>query len=190
MSVDTIAYAQARQGRQAAEAQRPAIRPFVSPSSMTEKIGLASASSPIRLAREPDFHLGALTIRPSLCEVSIRGGRQRLQPRVMQVLVALARAEDRVVSRDALIESCWGGRIVGEDSINRCIGRLRRLGETCEDGFSIETLARVGYRLTAAEVCEPFPVAASTAKASGLRGAFALVVAALAIGAGAVLASR
>jgi DNA-binding winged helix-turn-helix (wHTH) protein len=188
--VDTIAYAQARRGRQAAETQGPLPLPFIASSLMTDKIGIASASAPVRLAREPDFRLGAMTIRPSLCEVSIRGGRERLQPRVMQVLVALARAEDRVVSRDALIESCWGGRIVGEDAINRCIGRLRRLAETCEDGFSIETLARVGYRLTAAQVCEPSPVAASTASASGLRGAFALVVAALAIGAGAVLASR
>ena len=146
--------------------------------------------APVRLAREPDFSLGGLTVRPSLCEVEAHGRRRRLEPKVMQVLVALARADDRVVSRDGLIDACWGGRIVGEDAINRCIGRLRRLAETCEDGFSIETLARVGYRLTAAQVCEPSPVAASTASASGLRGAFALVVAALAIGAGAVLASR
>jgi DNA-binding winged helix-turn-helix (wHTH) protein len=157
---------------------------------MTGKVGSASALAPIRLAREPDFRLGVLTVRPSLCEVQARGGRQRLQPRVMQVLVALARVENRVVSRDALIETCWGGRIVGEDAINRCIGRLRRLAETCEGGFAIETVARVGYRLNAAEVVAPSPVPRSPANALSLRGAFALVAAALAIGAGAVLASR
>jgi len=157
---------------------------------MIEKIGLSNPSPPIRLAREPDFRLGALTIRPSLCEVLTDGARQRLQPRVMQVLVALARLEDRVVSRDALIESCWGGRIVGEDAINRCIGRLRRLAETCEGGFSIETLARVGYRLNAATTGAPAPVPSSSANAWNFRGTFALVAAALAIGAGAVLASR
>jgi len=190
MPVDTIAYAQARQGRGAAETVEPAARRFVSTSLMTEKMGLASPSAPIRLAREPDFRLGAMTIRPSLCEVLIRGRRQRLQPRVMQVLVALARVDDRVVSRDALIETCWGGRIVGEDAINRCIGHLRRLAETCEDGFSIETVARVGYRLNEAQGGALAPVAASSENASGLRSAFALVVAALAIGAGAVLVSR
>jgi DNA-binding winged helix-turn-helix (wHTH) protein len=190
MSLDTIAYAEPRQGREAAEALGPAMRPYISSSLMTEEIEPASASVPIRLAREPDFRLGAMRIRPSLCEVLIGGGRQRLQPRVMQVLVALARMEDRVVSRDALIDSCWDGRIVGEDAINRCIGRLRRLAQTFEGGFSIETVARVGYRLNAAEAGAPVLVAQSSANAWNLRGAFALVAAALAIGAGAVLAGR
>jgi DNA-binding winged helix-turn-helix (wHTH) protein len=149
-----------------------------------------SASPLIRLAREPDFRLGALTIRPSLCEVLARGGRQRLQPRVMQVLVALARMEDRAVSRDALIESCWGGRIVGEDAINRCIGRLRRLAETFDGGFSIETLARVGYRLNEAAAGAPSPVLRPSVDIWGLRRALALVAAALAIGAGAAFAWR
>jgi DNA-binding winged helix-turn-helix (wHTH) protein len=157
---------------------------------MTRKIEPASAPAPVRLAREPDFHLGVLTVRPSLCEVLTPGGRQRLQPRVMQVLVALAWMEDRVVSRDALIETCWGGRIVGEDAINRCIGRLRCLSETCEGGFSIETVARVGYRLNAAEVGAPSSVLRSSANAWGFRRAFAFVAAALAIGAGAAFAWR
>jgi DNA-binding winged helix-turn-helix (wHTH) protein len=189
MSLDTIAYARARHGREAIEAH-PAMRPFIGSLSMIENIEPASTPAPIRLAREPDFRLGVLAVRPSLCEVQANGARQRLQPRVMQVLVALARMEDRVVSRDALIESCWSGRIVGEDAINRCIGRLRRLAETCEGGFSIETLARVGYRLNAATADAPAPVPSSSANAWNFRGTFALVAAALAIGAGAVLASR
>ncbi len=66
----------------------------------------------------------------------------------MQVLVALFRADGRVVSRDELIARCWEGRIVGEDAINRAIGRLRRLSEADnEEAFQIETIPRVGYRL-------------------------------------------
>jgi DNA-binding winged helix-turn-helix (wHTH) protein len=189
MQTNTIAYAPARQGRDATELPGAFVRPFISSSSSPERIEPAVASPPIRLAREPDFRLGALTIRPSLCEVLARGGRQRLQPRVMQVLVALARMEDRAVTRDALIDSCWGGRIVGEDAINRCIGRLRRLART-DGGFSIETVARVGYRLNAAEGAAPLPAPSSSANAWSLSGAFALVAAALAFGAGAVLAGR
>jgi hypothetical protein len=37
----------------------------------------------------------------------------------MEVLVALARANGAVVSREALIESCWGGRTVSDDAIER-----------------------------------------------------------------------
>jgi DNA-binding winged helix-turn-helix (wHTH) protein len=66
----------------------------------------------------------------------------------MQVLVALARARGEIVTRDQLIASCWGGLAVGDDAINRCVGVLRRLAESETPAvFSLETIARVGYRL-------------------------------------------
>jgi Tol biopolymer transport system component/DNA-binding winged helix-turn-helix (wHTH) protein len=123
------------------------MRRFADQSPMIEAPEPAGASRPVNLAREADFRLGALLVRPSLREISVGACPQTLEPRVMQVLVALARMDGRVVSRDELIEACWGGRIVGEDAINRCIGRLRRLSETIEDSFAIDTVARVGYRL-------------------------------------------
>ena len=76
----------------------------------------------VALASEPDFRLADLQIRPSSREVVGAGGdREVLEPRVMQVLVVLARRRGQVVSRDQLIEECWAGRVVGEDAINRCI---------------------------------------------------------------------
>ena len=65
------------------------------------------ASRPVDLAQEPDFALGSLQVRPSLREVLVSGEREVLEPRVMQVLVALARRPDQVVSRDQLIDACW-----------------------------------------------------------------------------------
>lgn len=66
----------------------------------------------------------------------------------MQVLVAFAAANNRVLSRDALIARCWDGRIVGDDAINRVIGRLRKLAlDEGSNSFSIETINKVGYRL-------------------------------------------
>lgn len=129
-----------------------------------------SAASPIDLAREPDFSLGPLQVRPSTREVEADGKRDLLEPRVMQVLVALARAQGSVVSRDDLIESCWEGRIVGEDAINRAIGRLRKVSEgTNGAAFRIETVARVGYRLErAGEVNRAAPVSAPGATAAPL----------------------
>ena len=102
---------------------------------------------PVDLAREPDFTLGNLQVRPSSREVEGGGEREVLEPRVMQVLVVLAQRRGQVVSRDQLIEACWAGRVVGEDAINRCIGKVRRLAEA-QGGFTVETIARVGYRLT------------------------------------------
>src|SRR5262245_573574 len=102
---------------------------------------------PIDLARTPDFSLGSLRVRPSSREVSADNASEQLEPRVMQVLVALANRRGEVVSRDDLIAQCWDGRVVGEDAVNRCTGRLRKLSQA-HGGFTLETIARVGYRLT------------------------------------------
>jgi DNA-binding winged helix-turn-helix (wHTH) protein/tetratricopeptide (TPR) repeat protein len=115
----------------------------------------------IELAGEPPFQLGKLRVAPALREIaSADGTRETLEPRVMQVLVALARAEGATVSRDELIRTCWNGTVVGEDAINRTISLLRRLAEGVGRGaFRIETIPRVGYRLvpTETEAAPPAP---------------------------------
>jgi TolB-like protein/DNA-binding winged helix-turn-helix (wHTH) protein/tetratricopeptide (TPR) repeat protein len=118
---------------------------------MNERLVGAEAAARVDLAREPDFALGAIWVRPSLREIGVEGRTDIIENRVMQVLVALVRAKGHVVSRDDLIESCWDGVIVGDDAINSCIRRLRRLSEAKGDAFSIETVQRVGYRLKTAE---------------------------------------
>ena len=101
----------------------------------------------VDLAREPAFQLSAIHIRPATREVvGLSGLREVLEPRVMQVLVALARRRGEVVSRDELIDTCWRGRIVGDDAVSRCVAALRRLAALC-GGLAIETIPRVGYRL-------------------------------------------
>src|SRR5215831_8043931 len=104
------------------------------------------AFEPIDLARQAVFRLGLLEVRPSTREVVQGERREVLEPRIMQVLVALAHRRGEVVSRDELTSLCWGGRVVGEDAINRAIAGVRRLGQTY-GGFSVETVPRVGHRL-------------------------------------------
>jgi adenylate cyclase len=128
----------------------------------------AARSAPIDLAREADLRLGSALVRPSLSEVVAANQTIRLQPRVMQVLVALARAAGEVVSRDELLASCWGGLVIGDDAINRCIGRLRRLSEEEAPGaFTIGTLPRIGYRLSqVADRASPPPAQGAVRKLS------------------------
>jgi adenylate cyclase len=109
----------------------------------------APAPTPIELASTADFSLGGARVRPSVLQIEALGLVETLEPRVMQVLVLLAQAAGRTVSRDTMVERCWGGVIVGEDAIQRCIGRLRKVAEVT-GAFEIVTLARVGYRLNAA----------------------------------------
>ena len=104
------------------------------------------------LAREPKLNLGRINVSPATREVTFPSGRDVLEPRVMQVLVILARAKGEVVSRDALIEACWDGRVVSDDAINRVIARVRKVAElTHGEDFSLETIAKVGYRLVVKE---------------------------------------
>jgi len=112
-------------------------------------IGLKGATpvgSFVDLAHEPPFELARLRVRPALREVQLGPKVQSLEPRIMQVLVVLARNRGQVVSRKDLNDACWGGRIVGNDTLNRCISAIRRLAEAYS-GFTITTVARVGYRL-------------------------------------------
>jgi DNA-binding winged helix-turn-helix (wHTH) protein/tetratricopeptide (TPR) repeat protein len=103
----------------------------------------------IELAHVPGFRIGHLSIFPPLREIRHDDGRSEiLQHRVMQVLVALARAGGAIVTRDELTQSCWDGRVVGEDAINRVLSRLRVVANGIGTGsFRIQTITRVGYRL-------------------------------------------
>ena len=103
----------------------------------------------IVLAHEPPIRIGAVMIDPARRRVARDGGGEDiLEPRVMQVLVALARAGGDILTRDELMASCWGDVIVGEDALSRVIGRLRRVTESTGSGtFRLETITRVGYRL-------------------------------------------
>ena len=103
------------------------------------------------MAREPPFRLGGTEVRPPTLELVRDGGAAGIEPKVMQALVALSRHLGQVTSRDELVETCWSGRFVSEDAIQRIIAKLRQAAEQHAGGdFAIETIPRVGYRLVLA----------------------------------------
>jgi len=108
----------------------------------------AVSASPIILAGEPPFRLAEVAVDPATCTIRIDDGAHQIEPKVMQVLVALQRRQNEVVSRSELHETCWAGRFVSDDSLNRAISAIRRLSKLSgPTGFRIETIAKVGYRL-------------------------------------------
>ena len=73
-----------------------------------------------------------------------------LQPRCMSLFQFLAERPGRVVSRQELMDSVWGGRIVGEDALNNCVKKLRHLlDDDPRNPEVIETINKKGYRLVA-----------------------------------------
>ena len=110
--------------------------------------GFEDAEERVVLAHVPPFAIGALAIEPARLRVARDDREEFLQPRVMQVLVVLARDAGEILSRDDLVRRCWEGRIVGDDAIHRVLAQLRRLSQGLGAGvFTIETVPRVGYRL-------------------------------------------
>jgi DNA-binding winged helix-turn-helix (wHTH) protein/tetratricopeptide (TPR) repeat protein len=112
------------------------------------------------LAARADFTLGLAIVSPSSRTIAGPGGTSVVEPRVMQVLVVLAEAAGQVVTRETLFQRCWGGVYVGDDSLNRTVGAIRKLaGDIAGGSFEIETIPRTGYRLTGEirEVVSPRP---------------------------------
>lgn len=147
------------------------------------------------LVRRADFALGDANVRPSLRTLEGPSGTATAEPRVMQVLVALADARGAVLSREDLLRLCWNGRVVGDDAINRAIAQVRRIGAAVGAGFEIETVARVGYRLTGVDwEGHPSPIVAEAARqAIDRRRVIAGGIAAVAVlagGGGAVIYSK
>jgi len=60
-----------------------------------------------------------------------RGGAPvALEPQVFDLLVYLVQNRDRVVSKDDLFQSAWGGRIVSESALTSRITAVRKaIGE-------------------------------------------------------------
>jgi adenylate cyclase len=80
-----------------------------------------------------------------------------LEPQVFDLLVHLVANRDRVVSKDDLIASVWGGRIVSESTLTSRINSLRRaLGDSGERQQFVRTIARKGVRFVG-EVREQRP---------------------------------
>lgn len=105
----------------------------------------------VDLAHEPPFVLGNLHVDPPTRQLVAGDRQETVEPKVMQVLVALFRAAGTVVSRDELIDRCWDGRIVGDDALNRVIGRIRTIASGVgAKSFRVDTISRVGYRLNIA----------------------------------------
>lgn len=112
------------------------------------------------------FVLGPFTVRPEFNEVVVNGHAERLEPQIIAVLCHLHARLGEVVSRDELIDACWGGLAVTDDAVTRCISRLRQLFRGAEDAVTIETISKRGYCLRVADQSGKLPLAASPAPAS------------------------
>src|SRR6187397_2908085 len=70
-----------------------------------------------------------------------------VEPQVFDLLIYLVQHRDRVVSKDDLIASIWGGRIVSDSTLTSRINAARKaIGDSGEDQKLIRTVSRKGLR--------------------------------------------
>jgi len=99
-----------------------------------------------------NFFIGPIRVCPDRCVlVGPKGDQVHLEPRVMDVLIALAAASGEVLARRDLEDAVWPGRVVTDDALTRCIYQLRLALLSLLDGPNdrppIETVRKRGYRL-------------------------------------------
>jgi DNA-binding winged helix-turn-helix (wHTH) protein len=79
----------------------------------------------------------------------LRGGGEQiaLEPQVFDLLVYLLQNRERVVSKDDLLASVWGGRIVSDATLDSRIAAARRaVGDSGAEQSLIRTTPRKGVR--------------------------------------------
>jgi transcriptional activator of cad operon len=90
----------------------------------------------------------------------------RIEPRMMRLLLRLARTPGEVVSQDSLLDDVWQGVVVSPASVYQSVSQLRKaLGDTDTAPSYIETVARKGYRLVAQVAPVPADVLPDTPSA-------------------------
>ena len=102
-----------------------------------------------------EFEDAGVILNGSNGSVSSRSGDTiELRPQSREVLQLLAKAPNKIVSKEEFTEVVWGGRMVGEDSLVQCIAEIRSaIGDG--DREIIQTVPRKGYRFVPPEAPKP-----------------------------------
>ena len=90
---------------------------------------------------------GGLELDETLFELRRDGRAVPLEPQAYDVLVHLVRHRDRVVAKEELMDTVWGGRFVSETAVTSRIKQVRRaLGDDGHAQVAIRTVRGRGYR--------------------------------------------
>jgi DNA-binding response OmpR family regulator len=109
------------------------------------------------------LQVGALEVRPDEFVVAVEGQVLDLTVRELQLLTALARRHDRIVTREELYTAVWQRPFrANERSVDVYVKRLRRkLTAALPGGEWIHTHYGFGYRLSSSSLSQQFHTAAT-----------------------------
>ncbi|MDC8757105.1 winged helix-turn-helix domain-containing protein [Janthinobacterium fluminis] len=103
------------------------------------------------LTRAAAFQFGEWEVRRSSNSLHQGELRRQMEPRAMDVLLALCSRAGEVISSDELLLECWGNKASGDNPVHKTIAQLRRLlGDNSTAPVYLETIRKRGYRTIAA----------------------------------------
>jgi TolB-like protein/DNA-binding winged helix-turn-helix (wHTH) protein len=113
-------------------------------------IGRMKESKPDGMDLDAGFALAGVSVIPRQFVIVRDGERVKLEPKVMAILLELARQPGEVVGRTDFADTVWQGRVVSDEVLSRNISILRgALGDSAKESRFIQTIPTVGYRLVA-----------------------------------------
>ena len=93
-----------------------------------------------------DFRVGPWLVQPSINTISQNGTSNRLEPKVMGVLVCLASQPGEALSKEIIIKAVWPETFVSDDVLTRSVSELRRaFQDHAREPRFIETIPKRGY---------------------------------------------
>jgi DNA-binding winged helix-turn-helix (wHTH) protein/TolB-like protein len=98
----------------------------------------------------PQLRIGDWLVDRATNDICRNSELVHLEPKVADLLIALAQRADQVVSREELLAQVWSGVVVGEDVLTQGVIKLRKaLGDTSKEPVYIRTIPKRGYQLIA-----------------------------------------
>lgn len=98
-------------------------------------------------ALDKKIRFGDVTVDPQSNLITVVGKEKRLEPKLVALLMYLARHSQQVITRQQITETIWPSVVVGEESITQAIFSLRNaLGDDAKRPKYIETIPKKGYR--------------------------------------------
>jgi len=96
------------------------------------------------------FYVDKWLIDPLSNRIKCDNKETKLEPKVMAVLLCLAKNPGEVIQREQIEETAWAGMVVGYGSLASAIIKLRKaFGDDSKKRRYIETVSKKGYRLIA-----------------------------------------
>jgi TolB-like protein len=100
--------------------------------------------------QRPVYRFDGFVVDPEAWRLSRAGQEIPLDPKVLKLLIYLINNNDRLVTRQELMDTVWGDTVISESALTKAVARLRKaLGDDSATHRYLETVRSQGYRFIA-----------------------------------------